>query len=90
VQEGITNALRHGRASVIEITLERLEADGRVSLTIGDNGTGIARNTALGFGLSMMRERVRALDGSLEIGEVPGGGTLLTVSLNEKTKAAKI
>lgn len=90
VQEGITNALRHGKATVIEITLSRQEDDGgRVSLTIADNGSGIASNTALGFGLSMMRERVRALNGSLHIANAPAGGMYLTVTLYEKTKASK-
>jgi two-component system sensor histidine kinase UhpB len=89
VQEGITNALRHGKASVIEIVLKCRVPDGVVTLTIADNGTGFALDTTLGFGLSMMRERVRALDGSLHIGEAPGGGTLLTITLNEKSKTAK-
>jgi two-component system sensor histidine kinase UhpB len=89
VQEGITNALRHGKASLIEVNLERYGDDNRVSLTIADNGSGIAPNTALGFGLSMMRERVRALQGSLQIERAVDGGTLLIVSINETVKAGK-
>lgn len=90
VQEGMTNALRHGKATIIEIDLVRHEENGQVALTIADNGTGIAQNAALGFGLSMMRERVRALDGTLQISNnAPSGGMLLTVTLSEKTKAAK-
>lgn len=89
VQEGITNALRHGKASLIEIALDRDPATDAVTLSIADNGKGYVAGTPLGFGLSMMRERVRTLGGALKIASPPAGGTMLTVTLSTKSKMAK-
>lgn len=62
VQEGLTNAIRHGQAS--EVWIE-IAADGRVlSIVVQDNGIG-CRTPKPGFGLRHMEERLRLLGGSL-------------------------
>jgi signal transduction histidine kinase len=74
-QEAISNAVRHGHASVVSI---RLAIDARdVQLTIEDDGVGISSNIAAtsGMGLRSMRYRAGVLDGSVEIGALPGAGT---------------
>ncbi len=74
VQEALTNVHRHSGATSVDIRLT-LETN-RVRLQIHDNGRGIpqerltllAEGTAeTGVGLAGMRERLRELDGSLEI-----------------------
>lgn len=75
VQEALTNVVRHADASRTIVALHR-ENDG-VRLAIRDNGHGIvaAASADSGFGLNGMRERVRALGGSLVIDGISGVGT---------------
>ena len=62
VQEGLTNANRHGHATKAEVTF-RLE-EGRLHIGIVDNGVG-CKETVPGFGLKHMQERLCLLHGSL-------------------------
>ncbi|HRN83522.1 MAG TPA: histidine kinase [Hyphomicrobium sp.] len=82
VQEGLTNAMRHGSPTHVSIYLamEETSAGPCVRLRITDNGSGISETAAVGFGLSGMRERVRALHGTLVI-EPAKPGTALLVTL---------
>ena len=63
IQEGITNAVRHGHASHIFITLHR--EDQELLLTIHDDGIG-ASSIHGGFGIRHIRERIELLQGSVE------------------------
>jgi two-component system sensor histidine kinase UhpB len=49
----------------------------------------MADPSALGFGLSGMRERVRAQSGTLVIEPAQPGGTVLLVSLPVRTESAR-
>ncbi len=82
VQEGLTNAMRHGNPTHVSIHLatEDTPAGPCIRLRITDNGSGISETAAVGFGLSGMRERVRALHGTLVI-EPAEPGTALLVTL---------
>ena len=62
VQEGITNARRHGKATKVTVTCG-LEP-GRFYIIIADNGEGCAE-TKQGFGLRHMEERLELLHGRL-------------------------
>jgi two-component system sensor histidine kinase UhpB len=83
VQEGLTNAMRHGKPSLVETELEAIETPSgpSVRLRIMDDGVGMADPSAVGFGLSGMRERVRAQHGTLTIAPAVPGGTALLVTL---------
>ena len=63
VQEGITNAMRHGKAKNINISLKNL--DEMISLIISDNGLG-KESIYEGFGLKHIRERIEMLAGEVE------------------------
>jgi signal transduction histidine kinase len=76
VQEGISNALRHGRATEIGIQFSR-QGTG-VGIAIVDNGTGFDVLSE-GFGLMGIRERVSQVGGTVEIRGEPGTGTRLSV-----------
>jgi two-component system, NarL family, sensor histidine kinase UhpB len=67
IQEAVSNAIRHGKPSRLEIAITREEANGlRVAVT--DDGIGIPTDgVAERFGLIGMRERVMAMAGSLSI-----------------------
>ena len=74
-QEAISNAVRHGRATVVSIHLA-IEKD-HVILAIQDDGVGIrlSESPCPGMGLRSMRYRANFLNGSIEISATPEGGT---------------
>ncbi len=83
-QEGLTNVLKHARASHVSVVLER--RGGTLSIILEDDGAGfdlqevlVAAGKARRLGLRGMRERVARLGGSLEIESSPGVGTCLFV-----------
>ena len=76
VQESITNAIQHGQASQIRITLKK--QDEKLVIAIEDNGTG-CKKPVEGFGLRHMRERVELLGGTLAYQS--GRGFLLTATI---------
>lgn len=83
VQEGLTNAMRHGKPKLVSIALmvEDTPSGPLVKLRIADDGVGISESAAVGFGLSGMRERVRAQKGSLVVEPTSPAGTALLVTL---------
>lgn len=62
IQESITNAIRHGKASKIWVELRKVE--GEVILRIRDNGVG-AKELKSGFGLKHIKERIEMLHGTV-------------------------
>ncbi|MCX5358448.1 sensor histidine kinase [Streptomyces sp. NBC_00124] len=77
-QEGLTNALRHARASRVSVAVRLTEDTARLAVT--DDGCGFTPDlAAAGFGLTGMRERVHLVAGSVDIDSRPGEGTRLTV-----------
>lgn len=77
VQEASNNAVKHGKADQVTISLT---AQGRtLSLSVRDNGTGIPESPrkGKGLGLSITRYRAGIVGGSLEIKPHPDGGTLV-------------
>ncbi|MFC5524979.1 sensor histidine kinase [Rhodanobacter ginsengisoli] len=75
LREAVTNIARHAQASMATIELQREHAS--VRMDISDNGRGGIHSE--GNGMSGMRERVRALGGSLTVESPRGGGTRLRV-----------
>lgn len=67
VQEGLTNAVRHGKADRIEVRIIRNEDV--VTVRVRDNGTG-SGVTEEGFGLRHMRERLEMLGGTMSYGNL--------------------
>jgi signal transduction histidine kinase len=82
VQEALSNAARHARASRLGVTLSFLGDE--VILDIRDDGTGFdplalpARTRSGGFGLDGMRARAERIAGSLTVETEPGHGTALS------------
>jgi signal transduction histidine kinase len=79
VQEGLTNALKHARASRAEVVVRY--DDGQVELSISDDGRGGGTGDKGGHGLVGMRERVSVYGGELEAGPRPDGGYRLRARL---------
>jgi len=78
VQEALTNAMRHGRASAVKIYF--WIHYGTLEIIVQDNGLG-AQQVVKGIGLSGMEERLGNLGGTLETGSVPEGGFRLKVQI---------
>ena len=85
VQECLSNAMRHGRPTAVNVALDRREVgrDGEEELVIvvADDGQGMAEPPGLGYGLRGMSERVKALGGDLTISSPPGQGLTVTATL---------
>lgn len=79
VQEGITNANRHGQARNVRIAIGR--SVGQLIVLVRDDGTGIPPGTPEGFGLRHMRERLGLLGGRLDYENGPTGGLVLRATL---------
>jgi signal transduction histidine kinase len=76
--EGITNAVKHAGASAVTLTAER--RDGRLVVTVADDGVGGAA-PGTGSGLPGLADRVAALGGELRVDSRAGAGTTLTAEL---------
>ncbi len=80
LQEALTNAHRHGGATMVKATL--CWQAKVVTLSVLDNGQGSSKNSEGSHqGLHGMRERAQALGGSLEAGAPAEGGFAVTLSL---------
>ncbi len=84
IQEALTNVRKHSRATAVSIMFER--DDNELRAMVADNGQGfdITHLPSVGrprFGLSTMRERAEAVEGSLSIDTAPGQGTKVEVRM---------
>ncbi len=80
VQEALTNCARHAHATEVFLDIRRIE--NTLHMTIQDNGAGFdVRKQVKGIGLLGMKERVRELDGEIDIVSSPGEGTRLKVQV---------
>lgn len=78
IQESITNALRHGRATQIDINL--FIDNSYVVLKIQDNGIGCS-DIHYGFGLKQMKERVAIMNGKVEYDGSNGFLTIVKIPI---------
>ncbi len=83
IQEALTNVFRHARATHVDITIEPAAAslaggDGAEAVTVSvrDNGAGLAADHKQGFGMLGMRERVLALGGTMTVASTNQGVTV--------------
>jgi signal transduction histidine kinase len=76
-QEAVTNAIRHGKANRIDISVAN--RNGFVTLAIEDDGVGLPDTwqTKKGLGTRIMAHRATMIDGSFSIEPNPTGGTLV-------------
>ncbi len=84
-QESINNALRHGKASEIDISLKILS--NKLILSVKDNGIGIKKhkkdkiNKEGGFGMISLKERVNLINGYLQRSSHAKKGTEIIVTI---------
>lgn len=78
IQESITNAIRHGKAT--QIDLELFFEQHRIKIRIQDNGIG-CEAIEDGFGLTHIKERVGILNGFVHYDTKPGHGFIMKVEI---------
>jgi signal transduction histidine kinase len=79
VQEGLTNALKHARATDVDVTV-RYRSD-ELEIEVRDNGRGSSTSDGLGHGLVGVRERVKIYGGEMTAGTATEGGFVLSTRL---------
>lgn len=81
-QEAASNALRHGHASQIIISLEG--ARDKILLSVTDNGAGLPADarTKNGLGLRIMDYRARMIGAKFDVQNLPAGGARALCILN--------
>lgn len=80
MQELFQNIVKHANAS--HALIEIVEHDNHLSVMVEDNGTGfLPEQQTKGIGLKMIREKIKALRGTIEI--LPGSeqGTLIVIDI---------
>jgi signal transduction histidine kinase len=84
IRELVVNAVRHGQAKKIKV-VGVLDKD-HLIFSVSDNGVGFDPNNRPGmeqghFGLEGVMERVKGLDGSIDIISAPNNGTSITMQI---------
>jgi signal transduction histidine kinase len=84
-QEALTNVARHAKASQVEVSIESIGND--IRMTIKDNGQGFQTGGKAGskkknrLGMIGMRERAEMIGGSFQVDSAPGGPTTVRVGI---------
>ena len=83
VQEAVNNAIQHGKARQITITLS-VRREGGMILMVHDNGVGFPTDVAerRGMGLRIMHHRARMIGAILEVQRGTHGGTRVICTLD--------
>jgi len=77
--EVLHNVVKHAQASECLVDIE--VSDGRLSLSVADNGKGMAETYTAGVGLASMRERAAELGGTLTVRTCDDGGACVIAQL---------
>ena len=88
VQEALNNVTKHANATQVDIEL--FEESGNVMMAITDNGVGFdmqsqGSKSPEHWGLALMQERARAINGEYLLRSVPGQGTQIVVRVKKAT-----
>jgi len=86
LQEALQNTVKHSAGKRVEVQLR--EDPQALYLVIRDSGTGFdveAASLGKGLGLTNMRERVRLVNGTINIDSTPNGGTAIEVRVALET-----
>ncbi|MFO1476754.1 MAG: PAS domain-containing sensor histidine kinase [Verrucomicrobiota bacterium] len=85
-QEAALNAVKHGRASRVTVSLAP-QGD-QFELAVRDNGRGFQMNSPsrTGMGIRIMRYRARVIGATLDLKSDPGTGTTLSCEFHPKSQ----
>jgi PAS domain S-box-containing protein len=88
-QEAVGNAIKHGKATRIDLELVRNGS--RLVLGIKDDGLGLSKSAGRkkGMGLRIMQYRAGVISGSLVVQKQPGSGTAVVCSVPDSIEKRK-
>jgi len=79
-QEAVNNAIKHGQASKVLISLRY--ADKGIVMSIRDNGIGISNPYSVsGMGIQIMKHRAAAIGAAVTVSRAEKHGTLVSCTL---------
>ena len=81
-QELLNNVIKHSQATILKIKICRIENS--VDMLVEDNGIGFENthhNLMQSHGLLVIRERIYAMNGTLNIQTKPGDGTVINIKI---------
>jgi signal transduction histidine kinase len=78
-QEALHNALRHSNAARVSVGLTY--EDGKLTMTVRDDGDGFEQAESRGLGLVSMRDRAESVGGVMTVGSARGEGTTVRVEV---------
>jgi len=78
-QQAMQNVMHHARAR--KVNVEIANDDGRIRLSVADDGIGFRAEDPQGLGLRGIRERVEVCGGRMTIETAPGRGARVTVEV---------
>jgi PAS domain S-box-containing protein len=86
VQEALLNAVNHGKAGTVSVTLAA--ADGRLKLTVQDDGAGfdVSGKSRSGMGIRIMRYRAKVIGAALDLQSRVNHGTQITCVVNPSSR----
>ncbi len=79
IEQGMLNAVDHGRARRVDISLTRTSGD--LEIRVRDDGAGLGVDNQAGFGMTLVDTWCRTLGGQWELRDADGGGTVLIAQL---------
>jgi len=89
VKEALNNAMKHSKATQINVTL-KLD-NNTVAITIADNGIGFVATNGTGNGLRNMKNRIELINGKFSITSVQNAGTTISIEIPfDKLSAERI
>ncbi len=84
IREAVSNIIRHANATHLSVDIETRQD--HIRLSIRDNGTGLTEPlNNKGYGLESMRQRIKAIEGSLDI-RSDASGLLLLICISLLSK----
>jgi two-component system CheB/CheR fusion protein len=88
-QEAVSNAIKHGNANRLAISLHK--APGRIILKVSDNGSGFPKQPAngKGMGLRIMQSRASMIGGTMALEPNDSGGIDVTCAVPENGAGSK-
>lgn len=89
IREALSNIVQHAQASSANVSI-KYNNSGNIEILISDNGTGIieSKSKLHHYGLNIMKERSKVLDGDFEITKNEDNGTSVLLSFTPTNKTA--
>ncbi|MDP2809454.1 MAG: histidine kinase [Rhodocyclaceae bacterium] len=90
IREALSNVVNHAMARAVHVRLT-VDADGLVEAVVEDDGVGIHQAADVHhYGMAIMDERARSLQGEIHCRERPGGGTRVALAFRPAGRAAVV